>query len=330
MLINDIDVRENDILARSKELLSLLLVDQSRSLLLGKCSNIIWGTDTYSSLGHKESDYILIEDISGENGNVIQPRIKKSKAAQKGRSREKAEVFTPSWLCNKQNNLVDTRWFGRNNVFNIEIDKGWKTISRPIPFPTKDGKHWIDYVTEQRMEISCGEAPYLVSRYDTITGAPIPIDNRIGLLDRKLRVVSENATTQEEWHKWAEEAYKSIYAFEWQGDNLLLARENLLFTYIDAFQAKFHEDPRIEELSRIASIISWNIWQMDGLKAVIPSSCHEEIIKQEGLLFDSDNTISKKCPGCETDDINRHNGIACYIMDWEKETPVLFRSLLKS
>jgi hypothetical protein len=39
------------------------------------------------------------------------------------------------------------------------------------------------------MEISCGEAPYLVSRYDTVSGNIISVDDRIGLLDRKLRVV---------------------------------------------------------------------------------------------------------------------------------------------
>ena len=41
---------------------------------------------------------------------------------QQQRSREMAEVFTPSWICNKQNNLIDNAWFGRENVFNVEID----------------------------------------------------------------------------------------------------------------------------------------------------------------------------------------------------------------
>ena len=49
-----------------------------------------------------------------------------------------------------------------------------------------------------RLEISCGEAPYLVSRYDTVTGETIPISQRIGLLDRKLRVISENTDTEEQ------------------------------------------------------------------------------------------------------------------------------------
>ena len=55
-----------------------------------------------------------------------------------------------------------------------------------------------------RLEIACGEAPYLVSRYDMSTGELIvPPYRRIGILDRKLRIVDENTDTKEEWLKWA-------------------------------------------------------------------------------------------------------------------------------
>ena len=64
------------------------------------------------------------------------------------------------------------------------------------------------------MEITCGEAPYLVSRYDTTTGMFIPLEQRIGMLDRKLRIISENTTTSGEWLEMAQEAYKNIYAYE--------------------------------------------------------------------------------------------------------------------
>ena len=80
----------------------------------------------------------------------------------------------------------------------------------------------------KRLEITCGEAPYLVSRYDTVTGRTIPISERVGLLDRKLRVVHENTGTEAEWKKWARRAVESVYGYEFQGDNLLLARENNL------------------------------------------------------------------------------------------------------
>ena len=44
----------------------------------------------------------------------------------------------------------------------------------------------------RRLDITCGEAPYLVSRYVRINGsAPtVPPVRRIGMLDRKLRIVN--------------------------------------------------------------------------------------------------------------------------------------------
>lgn len=117
------------------------------------------------------------------------------------------------------------------------------------------------------------KAPYLVSRYDTTTGVFIPLEERIGLLDRKLRIINENVDTSSEWLKWAQTAYEHIYGYEWQGDNLLLAREALLYTFIEYYQAKFGKSPLTKSIKYIAYIISWNLWQMDGLKGVVPDSC---------------------------------------------------------
>ena len=72
--------------------------------------------------GYQYSDQITLEAITGKNRDVIKPRAVKSLEMQQQRSREMAEVFTPSWICNKQNNLIDNAWFGRENVFNVEID----------------------------------------------------------------------------------------------------------------------------------------------------------------------------------------------------------------
>jgi len=167
------------------------------------------------------------------------------------------------------------------------------------------------------MEITCGEAPYLVSRYDTTNGEYIPIENRIGLLDRKLRVVSENTHSIDEWLKYAELAYKSIYGFEWQGDSLLLAREALLVSFVEYYQYKFQSMPQSETLLQIAYIISWNIWQMDGLKFVVPKSCHDEKTTHVGL-FDTTEEIVH-CEGCSKKNYFKHNGIYCLIMDWEEK-----------
>ncbi len=316
---NIIDIREDDILQRSPELLATLLKDHTMSRAKGVDCNIFWATSDYESIGNgfHYSDQIMPECITGQYGNIVQPRVCKDKTTQQLRSRDKAEVFTPSWICNKQNNLVDNAWFGREDVFNTEVDNpdgshSWIVNSEPIVFP--EDKTWRDYVNENRLEITCGEAPYLVSRYDTVTGEPIPVEKRIGLLDRKLRIVSENTETSGDWLKAAQAAYQSIYGFEWQGDNLVLAREALLYTFIDYYRVKFGKDPLLKSLQYIAYIISWNIWQMDGLKGVIPNSCGERRLVIADL-FGETETITQ-CQGCKNGDIRAHNGTYAMIKDW--------------
>ena len=307
---NRIDIKENFIFKLDNELLEILLKDRSSK------KNIIWATDNYADkgFGYRRSDYITVESIVGYHGNVIKPRTEKSKKEQTDRIRDKAEVFTPSWICNKQNNLVDNAWFGTDYVFNIESDKSWDATTEPIRFPTITGKTWQDYIDDVRLEITCGEAPYLVSRYDTVTGEEIEISRRIGLLDRKLRVLSENVDSEIEWYSWAKKAFQSIYGFEWQGDNLLLARENLLFAFVDYYENKFGIFPIKEYLKEIATIISWNIWQMDGLKGVIPNSCGERRTVVYDL-FEETETISQ-CEGCKSGNIKKHNGTYALIKDW--------------
>lgn len=313
-----VDIQENDVLALSPKLLNTLLKDHTLSTDEQQV-NIFWATDNYAHLGegYQYHDPITIEAITGSNGDIIQPRSVKSRERQQQRSREMAEVFTPSWICNKQNNLVDEAWFGHENVFNTEIDQfdgthSWRPTEEKIIFPK--GKTWHDYVNENRLEITCGEAPYLVSRYDTVTGEPIPVERRIGLLDRKLRIVGENTSTSGEWLKAAQSAFMSTYGYEWQGDNLVLARENLLYTFIDYYKAKFNKEPQLKSLQYIAYIISWNIWQMDGLKGVIPDTCGErrEVVP---TLFGNEERASV-CQGCKNDDIRTHNGTYAVIKDW--------------
>ena len=313
---NKVDVKENWLLKFDSQLLTILLQDHSTK------QNIIWATNNYSTYGaeYEFGAPILPKLITGKNGNIIKPRVNKNKAEQQTRVREKAEVFTPSWICNAQNNLVDNAWFGRENVFNAETVKGWISNKEKIIFDETGDKTWQHYVYNNCLEVACGEAPYLVSRYDTITGLAIPIEERIGLLDRKLRVVAENTSTKQDWFEWALIAFKRTYGFEWQGDNLMLARENMLYTFIDYYQAKFEELPTVEHTRQIAEIISWNIWQMDGLKGVVPNTC-KTIKSVKTDLFGSETETIQKCKGCEKNDIKNHNGTYCIIKDWFYENP---------
>lgn len=241
-------------------LLGLLLQDKT-------CRrNILWLTDSvtdFSSTDQIDPDYIADND-------VIKPRVVKEKEERLNRTRGKAEVFTPSDICKVQNDQIDELWY-------------------------KDHKKsdWQSYVLANRMEITCGEAPYLVSRYDTTTGDDIEIKDRIGLLDRKLHLISKYVKTEEEWLKWVKLAYKHTYGYEWQGDSLLLARENLYATFTEYFNDKFGKEPSKEDCVEICEIISWNIFQMDGLTFTIPMT-----------------------------------DIPVKIMDWDEDEVIEFRSLL--
>lgn len=318
---HEIDIRENYIKQLDDELLSILLKDRSS----GK--NIIWATDIYADKGepYDSQQHITVSLITGRSGKVIRPRIDKSKKEQQHRIKDKAEVFTPSWICNNQNNLVDNAWFEKENVFNTENGKTWIVNKGRIEFPK--GKKWQDYVLSNRMEISCGEAPYLVSRYDTVTGEWIDVDKRIGILDRKLRVINENVEHENEWIEWVYNAYKATYAFEWQGDSLLIARENMLFTFIDYYVERFAQYPIREYLLEIAKILSWNVFQMDGLKFVVPNSC-KPVQKRQLSLFEDDKQV-EPCQGCLKGNNEKHTGIYCKIKDWQTGKTIKFVSLLK-
>lgn len=312
-----IDILENKILERYPEVMDILLRDHTTK------KNIIWATNNYEYLGENYNKIKQIKStlITGVNGNVIMPRIKKDSILQQSRVKNMAEVFTPSWVCNAQNNIIDNAWFQQKNVFNKEIidENRWETIKEKINFPKN--KTWKDYVKEKRLEITCGEAPYIISRYDTTCGKFIEVEDRIGLLDRKLRIINENVNTCDKWLKATETAFKNTYAFEWQGDNLLLARESMLFTFIENFKFKFDKAPLLKSIQYIAYIISWNVWQMDGLKGVIPFSC-SEIQTKKVNLFGEVETDNSFCSGCINNNMFEHNGIYCLVKDWSNKDKI--------
>ncbi len=312
--------QREDIRAYDSAVLDILLMDRTTN------KNIILATNDYEQLGdfYRAEYEICFSLIKGTNTHVIQPRISKSRKYQNHRIKSKAEVFTPSWICNAQNNLIDTQWFGRENVFNIAFGKSWIVNSKKIEFPNIKSKKWTDYVDARRLEITCGEAPYLVSRYDTVTAKPIKVERRIGLLDRKLRIVNENTDTEKDWFDWVVRAYQSTYGYEYHGDSLFLARENLLYTFIDNLEYKFNRKPTIDELKEVATIISWNLWQMDGFTFTAPYSDVRAMKEYEQMIIFQDESKSKI--------VNRPK--FCLIRDWQayrwkKKSTIEYRSLLQ-
>ena len=147
----------------------------------------------------------------------------------------------------------------------------------------------------------------------------IPIAKRIGILDRKLRIVNENTNTETEWFQWVERAFQATYGYEFQGDNLLIARVNLLMTFEEYLQERWQRKPSAEEYRKITKVIVWNIWQMDGLTGTIPYCKAEETYHQMDLM---------ELLGIDKESEKEDTQPPCRIFDWRgKGASIEFLSL---
>lgn len=303
--------------------------------------NIIWADNEYEALGegYMGDDEITVEKITGLSSGVIKPRIAKEQEYQSKRTKSRAEVFTPSWLCNQMNNDIDATWFSRRDVFNIEDNQAWHTSQGPIIFPKKKGSGWHAYVESPRLEITCGEAPFVCSRYDTVTGETLPVERRIGFLDRKLRVVSEKTKTRKEWVRWALAALKSSYGFEYQGDNLLLARINVFETFCEHLYERWGMGITDDELDQAAWIVSWNFWQMNGFTCAVPTNKMDAIAQSTLFGFEEpvpeplqptlfgllDESSFDKSTQEEKEEESGETVPFCIIYDWQENEPFEFQ-----
>lgn len=264
--ISSADILENTIREQMPGILDILLIDRTTSTPKKK-KNIIWANENYvkfCSKAYAATAQILPELVTGRMGNIIRPRALKSKEMQKERTKSKAEVFTPTWIVKKQNDEVE------KDYINDDLET---------------------YVKRTWLEITAGEAPYMATRYDMETGEIIPLTERVGFVDRKLKRINIKVDDKAEWQRLVVEAYKSSYGFEWSGDSLLLARENLLYTYRDYYFQKWLEEPTYGLFADIAEIISYNLFQMDGLKYIIPlTEKREKILEVQISLFDAEES----------------------------------------
>ena len=300
-----INIQDDILKLNNIGVLDKLLIDKTTK------KNIVWATDAYNYAGEEydRGKQITVFSVTGVNAGVIKTRARKEMEHQEKRTRQHAEVFTPLWVCNKMNNHADDIWFDRENVFNVDGEP-----TEVVVFDNE--KSWMDYVDSTRMEITCGEAPFLVSRYDVETGEMIPVNKRIGILDRKLRVVNENAKDEDEWIEWAIRAFQASYGYEFQGDNVLIARVNMLMTFEEYLIDKWKRQPTKKEYDKLANIISWNIWQMDGLTGTIPYyKPQAETLQLEFDLFGNikDEPENNTQPPCRIYDWRGKNGSIEYI-----------------
>lgn len=299
-----IGIQDEILRLHSMGLLELLLKDKTTR------ANILWATETYQDMGpdYERDKEITTDLITSKHSGVIKNRTRKALKQQKERTRQHAEVFTPLWICKRMNEAADEGWFPEEPSHPFE---------RPEPVKFLSKARWQHYVDARRLEITCGEAPYLASRYNVATGESIPIENRIGLLDHKLRVVNENSTDEAEWIKWTERAFQSIYGYEFQGDSVLIARVNLLMTFEEYLQERWKRKPTCEEYRKVANIVAWNIWQMDGLTGTIPYCKTSEKIYQFSLF----NCFSEQEKMQER---KKSSQPYCRLFDWRRDNSLEF------
>lgn len=177
------------------------------------------------------------------NPDEVMPRYLKAAMEQKSRTKKKAEVFTPYEIVKKMNDSVHKDFRGTRETF----------------------------IKQRELEVTCGEAPFLTTRYDAASGKEISVENRTGLLDRKLRCIPD-VLDRDGYAECATEALKAVYGFEWQYDSLFLARRNLLMTTIEHYVDRFGTEPGYEQVLQWATIISFNIFRMDGVSLCFPET----------------------------------------------------------
>lgn len=285
MQLLTVDISEEGIANDSGTLLTILLKDRTTN------KNILWASPSYEGMGKPfcADQPIKKNLIIGPYDSIIQPRVEKNKRNQELRTRKRGEVFTPPWLVDKQVSIV---------LDEIE----------DISFESFIASRWL--------ELACGEGPYIVTRYNSITGDIIPVEKRVGFLDRKLQRIAKEVNSEQEFIKLSKIAYESSYGYELQGDSLLLARENLLLSFCEYYDYKFGKLPTMKVIKQIATIISYNIFQMNGLTKQTPYSDDSKGNIQLNLFDDVNNQ-------------EKQGDMFTVVKDWENKVLVSMDSISK-
>ena len=143
-------------------------------------------------------------------------------------SKKRAAIYTPAWLVREMLNYPELG----------------------------------DLCAQTCLELACGEAPFIVQRYDMYTGGPIEIPDREGILDQKIKYVAVSSYT--EWYPQARRAFETTYGTDKHWPSLIIARMNVLSSFIEYCQYYGYSPPEAD-IEEIADIICWNFWQMDFL-----------------------------------------------------------------
>ena len=180
---------------------------------------------------------LLRAGLSFDEENVS-PHYLRTQSDRKQRAQKQAEVVTPLKLVKMMvDNLVKE---------SPEIVNSWQALAKSTV-----------------LEPACGETPFITTRYDIETGDIIPLNKRVGFLDRKFAEIDKAVNNEKDWLKWAFEAVNSVWGFDADGGSVLIARTNIVNTFADHLQEKWNRTPTRKELKWLATITQHNYFQDD-------------------------------------------------------------------
>lgn len=212
------------------------------------------------------------KDFDFDYERDFKPGYERNKEALQKDKNVRAAIYTPAYLV-------------RRMTLMLAGETGWFTPLRKYPDCEVFMSTYSTALRKTFIEPACGEAPFICMRYDAVSGEPISILERDGILDQKFR----NGVYQHPifpmlysgFYDDAKLAVKSVYGTEKHIPSLIIARMNVLLTFIEythfyfshSGQFKKHPVPEEEHIREIAEIICWNFWQMDFLNP------QDEVIK---------------------------------------------------
>ena len=137
------------------------------------------------------------------------------------------------------------------------------------------------------------------------------------------------------------DALRATYGFEYQGDNLLIARVNVLETFVEHLRNRWGSGPQQDELEQAAWIFSWNFWQMNGFTDAVPTNKmgaevestlgtfeEPEPEPMQPSLFDLfDDVFPDETTEETKEEEPRETVPLCVIYDWQNGEPFEFAAL---
>lgn len=168
--------------------------------------------------------------------------------------------------------------------FRWELDKSEQELKQTINGEVYTPNYVINQMNklslvkleQTYLEACCGLAPFINNRYDQIKGCRIGTKRRRGIFDKKIKQIRARLKTPDDFFNQVITILKTLYAFEFDREVLLLARIAMLDSISDYFKVFFKNKYDInnypEYIQEIENVISWNFFTMDIFTKCIPNT----------------------------------------------------------